>query len=129
MAAFICYKQLCLLPFNDKSYMSNVLYLTPMRPPTYKYIAGKGRRKKCAWACIVFPLCFKIRANISSHLGVRRACFYQPLPAGPRHCEMEGAMRKVKSHTILLEWIRGQLLFSSAATLLQVSSCKLQIKK
>lgn len=59
----------------------------------------------------ISTLCCKIYANISLHLGVRQACFYQPLPAGLRLQEMEGAMRKVKSHTILLEWIRGQLSF------------------
>lgn len=68
--------------------------------------------KECAWVCIVFlHYVAKIYANISLHLGVRQACVYQLSPAGPRLGEMEGAMRKVKSHTILLEWISEQLSF------------------
>lgn len=60
----------------------------------YKYTkkSGGGGGTAHEWASIVFVwmLCFKIRANISSHLGVRRAGFfffyyYQALPAGPRH--------------------------------------------
>lgn len=62
--------------------------------PTYKYTNGSWGGwggEAGAWANIVFVWTprFKIRANISSHLGVGRACFilffYQALPAGPRH--------------------------------------------
>lgn len=68
-----------------------------------------GRKKVCVGMHCIFKLCWKIYANINLHFGVRRVCFYQPVPAGPRLQGMEGAMGKVKSHTILLEWIRGQL--------------------
>ena len=66
----------------------------------------------CVGMHCISKLCWQIYANISLHLGVRRACFYQPVPAGLRLSEMEGAMRKVKSYTILLEWIREKHFFS-----------------
>lgn len=86
--AFPIYIQLCLLLITRhcRSIMRELRcppsHADAMNLPTNKYITGR-KKLRVGMHCISTP-CSKIHANINLHLGLRQACFYQPLPAGLR---------------------------------------------